>query len=227
MADDQPHKGHRERFRQRYLNEDLDKFEPHNLFELLLFYGIPRADTNVIAHDLVNRFGGINKVFDAPIDELVEVKGISENAALLIKLIPSLCRVYMKDEIGESPILDSVEKMGKYCVAHFAGRVTEFVYLICLDNSSRVISCDFLVEGTVNTANISIRKITDFVVRYKASHVILTHNHPSGFAIPSNNDVVTTVDVKNSLKQLGIELLDHIIVAKSHYTSLAEQGYIV
>lgn len=221
------HKGHRERLKKRFLNEDIDKFEPHNLFELLLFYAIPRKDTNEIAHDLVNQFGGIFKVFDAPIEELVKVKGISENAALLIKLVPSLCRVYMKDEIDTNPILDSVEKMGRYCVTYFVGRVTEFVYLICLDNSSRVISCDFIMDGAVNYANISIRKITDFVVKYNASMVVLTHNHPNGFAIPSNNDVFTTLAIKNSLMQLDIELIDHIVVSKDNYASLAEQGYIV
>lgn len=220
------HEGHRKRLKKRFVNEDLDSFEHHNVLELLLFYSIPRMDTNEIAHNLIKQFGGISEVFDAPFSELIKIKGVSENTATLIKLVPSLSRVYMQNKTADVKVLDSSKKIGEYFINQFIGKTQELVYIMCLDSSCSIINCDILTQGTVTQANVSIRSITEIVVKHNACSVVLAHNHPRGLAVASNEDVITTIAIKKALKQLDIVLLDHIIVAQNQYSSLAELGYI-
>ena len=94
------HDGHRKRLKARFVKSGLDDFEPHNVLELLLFYSIPRKDTNPIAHKLISRFGSLSGVFDAKPEELMKVDGITENTAVLISMVPQLARKYLKDEFG-------------------------------------------------------------------------------------------------------------------------------
>ncbi len=220
------HNGHRKRLKKRFLEEGLDSFEKHNVLELLLFYGIARIDTNEIAHNLMESFGSLSGIFDAPYEELLKVNGIGESAASLIKLIPEISRVYMDDKCDYKQLLNTTEKMGAFLLPKFVGRTTEVVYLICLDNSCKILNCTVLFEGTVNAANISIRKIIETAIKFNASNVILAHNHPTGVALPSNEDLITTDRVVKALKVVGINLLDHIIVARNDFISFADSGHL-
>lgn len=226
MMSNDIHFGHRQRLKNRFLKSGLDEFEQHNILELLLFYAIPRMDTNEIAHNLINHFGNISKVFDAPYDELIKVKGVTANAATLIKFIPNLTRVYLENKYQPPDFYNTPKKIGEYFLNKFVGINHEVVYMMCLDSSCSLIQCELLTQGTVTAANISIRKIVEMVVRHNACSVILAHNHPRGLAVPSNEDIITTISIKNALKQLDIILLDHIIIAQNSYVSLVEEGYI-
>lgn len=220
------HSGHRNRLKKRFLTDSLDSFEHHNILELLLFYAVPRIDTNVIAHNLINEFGSISEVFNAPVDRLTKVTGVTENAAILIHLVPQLSRIYMENLVSDKDFLDSSIKIGEFFKSKFIGRNDELVYVLCLDSSCSIISCDILAHGTVSRTNVSIRKVVDYVVRNNACSVVLAHNHPRGLAAVSNEDVITTKFIFDALKLLDIPLLDHIIVAQNDYISLAELGYV-
>ncbi|MEG2852596.1 MAG: UPF0758 domain-containing protein, partial [Hydrogenoanaerobacterium sp.] len=95
---DNPHAGHRKRLRERFIKNGLDNFEKHNVLELLLFNSVPRQDTNELAHRLMEEFGSLSGVFDAPVEELMKLDGIGENSAVLIKLIPAISKVYLDDK---------------------------------------------------------------------------------------------------------------------------------
>ena len=88
------HEGHRQRLKERFIKNGLSDFEDHNVLELLLFYSVPRSDTNELGHKLLKKFGSLSNVFDAPVDELCKVEGIGLHSATLIKLIPELCNLY-------------------------------------------------------------------------------------------------------------------------------------
>lgn len=220
------HAGHRQRLKNRFLKSGIDGFEQHNILELLLFFAIPRTDTNEIAHNLIERFGNISKVLDAPYDELFKVQGVTTNSATLIKLVPNLSRVYLENKYQAPEFYNTPQKLSEYFAHKFVGINHEEVYIMCLDSSCSLIQCDLLTQGTVTAANISIRKIVETVVRHNACSIVLAHNHPRGLAIPSNEDIITTISIKNALKQLDIYLLDHIIIAQDSYVSLVEEGYI-
>lgn len=219
------HDGHRQRLIQRFLEEDLDNFEPHNVLELLLFYAIPRKDTNELAHVLIDTFGGLKGVFDAPYEELVKVNGIGPNAAALLKLVPSLTRTYYSSD-ARNIVLDTSEKSGEYFLPYYIGQNEEVVRLACLDAGGKVISNQILHRGSANAAEVNIRKIVNIALRNNAMGVILAHNHPGGLPLPSEEDVATTKSIRDALIPMGILLMDHIIVAGQDYVSMARSGII-
>ena len=219
------HDGHRQRLIQRFLEEDLDNFEPHNVLELLLFYAIPRKDTNELAHVLMDTFGSLKGVFDAPYEELIKVTGIGPNTAALLKLVPSLTRTYYSSD-ARSVILDTSEKSGEYFLPYYIGQTEEVVRLACLDAGGKVISNQILHRGSANAAEVNIRKIVNIALRDSAMGVIMAHNHPGGLPLPSEEDVATTKSIREALMPMGILLMDHIIVAGQDYVSMARSGII-
>ena len=113
------HKGHRQRLKQRFLSDGLDQFEPHNVLEILLFFGIPQKDTNPIAHELINIFGSLSAAFDAPFEELLKIKGMTENAAVLMKMVPAIFRRYELDKLDQSAVLKNSRDIGQYIKPFF------------------------------------------------------------------------------------------------------------
>lgn len=219
------HNGHRERIKKRFQEHGLESFEDHSVLELLLFYALPRADVNPLAHALINKFGSLSAVFDAPVEELVKVPGIGANTAEYIKLIPQVSRRYLISRASFDEILDTPRKAGDYLLPRFYAERDEIVVLICLDAKCKVINCKLLFRGSVNSANVNIRKIVETALIYNATSVILAHNHTSGIAVPSDEDKRTTRRVQDALKAVDVTLADHIIVADDDYVSLADTGF--
>ena len=214
------HKDHRKHTKDRFLSEGLDSFEPHNVLELLLFYSIPQKDTNETAHMLINRFGSLSAVFDAPYDYLLTVPGISEHSATLIKLIPARSRRYAMEKNSKVTKLSSIEDIGKYLVARYLGVTEETVLLLLLDNKFGLIDCVKVHEGSVNSSAITMRKLIETALFKRASMVVLAHNHPSGVALPSSDDLFTTQQVKRAFDLVEIGMLAHIIVAGDTFTNI-------
>ena len=219
------HDGHRARLKQRFLEEGLDGFSEINVLELLLFYCIPRKDTNPIAHALLEHFGSLPQVLEAPPEELVKVSGISDNAATFLNLVTAAGRYYQVKRVEKQRVLTTTDECGEYLVHHFIGRRNEMVYLLCLDAKCKVLCCKEVGEGSVNSAGISIRRIVEVALGANASTVILAHNHPSGLALPSGEDVQATRRVAAALNAVEVQLADHIVVADDDFVSLAQSGY--
>lgn len=219
------HKDHRQRVRERYLKEGLDGFSEVQVLELLLFYVIPRQDTNPIAHRLIDRFGSLYQVLEAPVEELEKVEGIGPNAALLLSLITAVARVYAVNRTEKQKILRTIEDCGEYLKSFFIGRRSEMVYLLCLDAKCKVLGCREIGEGSVNSANVPIRRIVETALGLNATSVVLAHNHPSGIALPSGEDVLTTHRVAAALSTVDIVLVDHIVVADDDYVSMVQSGH--
>lgn len=219
------HKGHRERLKQRFLEEGLDNFTDIQALELLLFYAIPQKDTNPIAHELLDRFGSLSRVLEAEPEELKKVPGISDHSATLLKLVTELGRYYQVDCAQRVEVLTTLDACGAYLVPRFFGRTKETVFLLCLDAKCKVLCCREVGEGSVNSASISIRKIVETALAANATTVILAHNHPSGVALPSGEDVQTTRRVAAALSAVEVHLADHIVVAEGDYVSMVQSGY--
>lgn len=218
--------GHRQRLKKRFNKEGLEHFEPHNALELLLFYCIPRKDTNTIAHDLIKRFGSFSAVLDAPIADLKKVDGVGENTAIFLKMIPKICSFYLNDKTSAKRQITSTAEAGEYLWPKFLDKTKEAVYLICLDSTGKVLYSDFIMEGSVTATSITARNVAEVALGVGAVQVILAHNHPKGFALPSAQDIYTTGILGKSLLSLGIHLADHIIIANEDFVSMAESGYL-
>ena len=218
------HEGHRQRLKARFLKDGLDNFEEHQVLELLLFYGIPQRDTNEIAHELIKKFGSLSQVLDAPAEELSQVKYVGDNVTILFRLITEVARFYQVNCAMREQILPTIEDCGRYLVPYFYGRPYETVFLLCLDAKCKVLSCEKVGEGGVNSAGIPIRKIVEMALKANATSVILAHNHPSGLAMPSGEDILTTRRLAMAMEAVEIGLVDHIVVADNDWTSMVQSG---
>lgn len=219
------HDGHRERKKEQFRQHGIDAFADHEVLELLLFYAIPRQDTNPIAHALMERFGSLDKVLDAPAEDLEKVPGMGKNAALLLKLIP---QVYRRARMAASTdqILDTTERIGAFFLEQFVAQSHEVMYQLCLDAKGRMLCCRKVSEGDVSSVGLNLRRIVENALRCNAVLVALAHNHPSGVALPSHEDTIATRQVREALEPLGVQLVDHIIVADDDYVSLREAGLL-
>lgn len=221
------HEGHRKRMKERFIKSGLDDFAPHNILELLLFYSIPRGDTNPVAHRLIDTFGSLSGVFDATPEELAKVDGVGENSAILISMIPQIARKYLEDKADTANIVGGCSDIGAFLLPKFVGRTNEALMMVSIDNKNKIISCSVVAEGTVDSAKVSRRKIMEEAMKVKATRVILAHNHPCGVAVPSSEDVIMTKEIGRLFAQVGIELVDHIIVANDDYVSMAASGFAI
>ena len=219
------HDGHRARKKEQFRQHGLDGFADHEVLELLLYYAIPRKDTNVTAHLLLERFGSLDEVMHAPVDELKKVKGMGENAALFLRLIPAVCQ-YAEQNGKKDEILNSVEKSGQYFMKLLRDERREVIYMACLDQKGKVLRCCRLVEGDVNMAPLSVRQAVEQALVANAAMVQLAHNHPSGIALPSEEDIYVTRMIKEVLSPLNIRLIDHIVVADGDFVSMRDSGML-
>lgn len=218
------HDGHRERLRERFSREGLDGFTEVQVLELLLFYCIPRRDTNPIAHALLERFGSLTQVLEAPASELEKVPGMGRSAALFLNLVPEVSRYYQVNKVGQNTVLNTIEKCGCYLMPFFVGRRNETVYMLCLDAKCKLLCCTEISEGSVNSASVSPRKAVEVALAANATTVVLAHNHPSGLAVPSSEDIYTTRRIAAALEVVDVLLADHLIIVDDDFVSLAQSG---
>ncbi|MBE7002063.1 MAG: DNA repair protein RadC [Ruminococcaceae bacterium] len=219
------HDGHRERLKERFRKEGLDNFDELYVLELLLFYCIPRVDTNPIAHKLLDHFGSLTRVLDAKAEELEKVEGVGKNVATFLSLITQVGRFYQVKRSQTGEILRSIDQCGNYLVPYFFGREQETVFLLCLDAKCKVICCKMVGEGSVNSANVPVRRVVEMALAANATTVVLAHNHPSGLAIPSADDIQTTHRIATALDAVEITLADHIVVSRDDYVSMVQSQY--
>lgn len=212
--------GHRQRIKDRFRKEGLDNFDEVHALELLLFYAVPRIDTKPLARKLLDQFGSLALVLEATEAELMTVPGVGENVATYLTLITAAGRYYQVSRSDRPVILDSTEKYGQYLFDMFYGRRNETVYMLCLDAKCKVLCCRKVGEGDANCVNVPIRRAVEIALSTNATMVILAHNHPSGIAIPSKEDVATTERLAAALGAMDIVLADHIIVSDDEFISM-------
>lgn len=220
MPSSAAHKDHRKRLRKRFINEGLDSFDNHVILELLLTFSIPLKDTNETAHALLDYYKSISAVFDADFEDLLAREGIGEQSAVLLKLIPSLFRVYSLDKAVSRPNFNDIDKLGEYLVSYFIGCTRERATVILLDNSMSMIDCINIHDGTVNEGTINVRKIAEIGFSRNASSFVLAHCHPDGDVTPSREDINTSNVLKRTFDILGMPMVEHIIVAGNRYLPL-------
>ena len=219
------HQGHRQRLRDRFRQEGLDNFDPVNALELILFYCIPRKDTNPLAHRLIDHFGSLKAVLEASPEELEKVEGVSEATAVFLPLITAMGRYYQQQCKEKKPIFTNLNECGNYLVPCFYGKNTEHVFMLCMDAKGHLLCCKMVGEGSVNSANVPIRRVVEIALAVNASTVVLAHNHPSGLAIPSADDIQTTYQVAAALEMVDVVLADHIIVSNEDFVSIVQSQY--
>lgn len=226
-GEENPHRGHRERLRNRFLAEGLDHFEDHQVLELVLFQVFPRQDTNPMAHRLLHRFGSLSGVLEADPGDLASVQGVGARAAAFLSLIPAITRRYFHDRVTRNrPRLNDPDSVAEYFIPLMAGRPEEVFYVLCLDTQCRALYPALLGKGTVKDAYVHPRHVVEVAIRHRAASVILAHNHPGGTNRPSSRDEWLTRRLVQALGAIDITVLDHVIVAGDAVYSFARSGIL-
>lgn len=216
------HTGHRERLKNQILSSAVDaKIPDVKLLEMLLFYGIPQKDTAGIAYDLIKNFGSFAGVLEADIDDLVKVKGMTRNAASLIKLMIPIGREYVLSRYGEGHTLKTPEEIGDFILAQYFGIQNECFSMLCINRLGKVISFEIVMHGSIDSVGISPRLVVEKALKHEATAVIIAHNHPGGIALPSAADAEITKQLAALLQGISVNLVDHIIIADDDYISMA------
>lgn len=207
----------------RFLNEGLANFADHEALELLLFYAIPQKDTNELAHILINEFGSLDGVFDAPFDALTSVKGVGENTASLIKLVGEIYPKYLDRKLNsEKTVIDSSQAAGELFMPLLMKEQSEVLMAAFLDSNLTVKNISVISRGDLNSTEVNLKRIISLAINCNAGSVIIAHNHPSGVAAPSNNDIEAVRIISSRLRGLSLHLCDSIIVAGNQYYSMTD-----
>ncbi|MBQ8001063.1 MAG: DNA repair protein RadC [Ruminococcus sp.] len=217
------HEGHRERMRKRYLATGFDSFQDHEILEMILYNCYSRINTNDIAHRLLDNFGSLSAVLEAPVDSL-KAAGLSERVAVYLRMIPDIARAYLDDRNNSASKIISLDTVGEYFVSKFIGRMDENLILLLMDAKCKELYCGVVATGTASGSDVPVRHIVDLAMRYNATNAAIAHNHPSGVALPSRNDIKATNTLHSTLALVGVRLVDHIIVADNDFISLRESA---
>ena len=230
MTEDIPlYIGHRQRLKERFLRGCGTDMADYEAIELLLTYAIPRRDVKPLAKKLIKEFGSFAGVITADYNRLLEVEGIKENSATLIKFIEFASQKLSWQNLAydDSAFITSTDTLVEYCRCTMGYNEVEVLRLIYVDTKLKVIDTEILQKGSVSSVSINPRDIVSNTLKKNASGVIMVHNHPSGDPKPSHNDIEATKRVKTACDAVGVALHEHLIITPSDYYSFAKNRLIV
>ena len=224
---EKPHyHGHRARLRQRFLQGGPGALQDYELLELLLTFAIPQADVKPLAKQLIAHFGSLSRVLDAPPEALMEVHGVREYSAVLIRLVKAFAEGYLREEILARSKISSLSALVDYCRTAMGGLMDEQFRVIFLNSQNEIIAEEVVQEGTVNQTVVYPRKVLELALKHKATGLILVHNHPSGNLTPSAADLELTRSLVKASHALNLTVHDHLIISRHGYFSLAEKNML-
>lgn len=221
------HRGHRKRMKNRIRILGGDGMSSAELLEMMLYYVNRRCDTRKISESLLSKFGSVYGILQADEEELMDIEGLGESGAQLIKIVEGLCGRYnkIKDEKTE---YDKSE-LTLYLANLYKNETKEIIYLLLynedkapVDNKREFYDCIKIGKSSSVSAEADMREITQQLLISGASAFIITHNHPTGEAIPTEDDIIFTKRLRAVCNEIGIKMYDHIIISPHSSLSLIE-----
>ena len=220
------HTGHRARMRERFRASGLDGFAPHEVLELILFYAIPQRNVNPLAHRLLDTFGSLHGVLDAPVEELQKVEGVGEYAATLLSLFSQTARRIQQSRQSQLTPVTNRGQAEAHCLALLSSLRQERFYAVCLNGQMQCLGDALIATGSISEVPAYPRLVAEAALRYNAHSVVLCHNHPGGSLVPSRQDMEITRRLAQVLEGIEVRLADHIIVAGGQALSMVAYGLI-
>lgn len=224
---DQQVNKHKERLRKRYIQGGLSGFLDYEVLELILSYSLIRKDTKPLAKKLIRQFGSLTGVVNAPLELLLEIDGIGERTALLLKLVKDAGVFHLREDLLRNRMIRDAKDVVDYLTFAYKGVLDEQFKVVYLNTKNMIIFEETLFHGIVNQARIYLRTLVKHVVLSHAASIIVVHNHPGGDPTPSPEDIHLTRKIREALELVETQLLDHIIIAGTHFTSLKSEGLLL
>ena len=218
--------GHYSRLRQRFLSAGIDGFLDYEVVELLLKLADNRRDQKITAKLLLNTFKSLRGVLEANPEQLKNIKGIGDANIFGLKLVQSVARRYLKEQIIGENYIQSSENVLDYLRHNLRDRGREVFLVVLLNGRNQVLDIVELFEGTLTTSAVYPREVIKLILEKDAAAVIFVHNHPSGNPNPSKDDQNLTQKLKAACSTIDVQVHDHLIIAGNDYTSMADKGMV-
>ena len=216
------HDGHRQRMFEKFNKYGFSVFNDHEKLEIILYFSVPRRDTNELAHILLDRFKSISGVLDADEKELKKIPFITDRTIELFSIIKETSALYNFQKYEQKTYLNTTDEIATYFQLFFANERNEKVAIMGLNNKGKFMFCEYVSEGDINSVGLSTRKIVEKAISSSATVIVMCHNHPGGIALPSGADIYVTNEIANALKSIEVHLKDHIILSSDNdYVSMA------
>ena len=211
-VDNNLHKGHRERTIKKFL-QSADSFPEHEVLEVLLFFALPRIDTNPLAHRLIQMFGSLDGVFNATAEQLLSVDGVGEKVATQILLVSQVIKRIKNNAKETEHYLINFAKAKEYLVSLFQGLNHEKFVILLLSKKYKLLANLEFSNDAVHSVSAEIPDLVKAINIHKPAFAIIAHNHPSGNITPSEQDDFTTKKLNVILDLHDVNLFDHVIVS--------------
>ena len=211
------HSGHRERVKQSFMSDGGSYVADHELLELLLFFSIPRVDTNETAHRLINECGSLSKAVYASPEKLLSVEGVGQNTVVFFEAIKELFKRLQMQRFSPDTTFDNLHAVGEYLVKYFYGYKDERLCAMLFDSGMHLIETVTLSHGSSNGTVFDPRSLARTALLRDATRVIISHNHPGGVAFAGAHDRSITAMAEAALSAVNILLVEHIIVSDVAY----------
>ncbi|MDR1693477.1 MAG: hypothetical protein LBR72_08985 [Oscillospiraceae bacterium] len=225
MAVKSPNEGHRKRLRQTFRINSIEGMQPHEQIELLLTFSLCRQDTKQLGKALLKRFGSRRGILDAGYEDLIEVEGIGEQTATLITMVGEFARSYETDTMRNTRIMPG--RTEAYVAEQIGRKRKECAIVVCLDAKSRILCSRILGEGSATHVSILRRDLVRIALGCEATGVLIGHNHPRGTPMPSQADISEAGRIRKTLEELGITMVDFIVVGEKGETySILRSGLL-
>ena len=217
---------HRKRLRERFLKGGPDAIPEYELLELILFRAIPRQDVKPLARRLIDRFGDLNHILAAPLQQLLQVDGVGEAVGLELKIVEATAHRMARGKVMHKHVLSSWQTLLDYCHTVMSHRETEQFRILFLDTKNTLIADEEQASGTIDHVPVYPREVVKRALELNAAALILVHNHPSGDPSPSPADIAMTEQINRAAQALSITLHDHLIIGKSRELSFRSEGLL-
>ena len=203
--------GHRGRMRQKLAQSGADGFLPHELLEMLLFYSMPRCDTNPIAHRLMDAFGSLEALFNAPIEEIASVQGVGEKTAAFLKLCNATAEhAILCDDASEISFC-KMEEVERYAASLVSNAPDQSLYVILMDNRNSMLDTVYLGNFLITSPRLQAKQIAAPALRMSATKAIFVGKR-AGMPVPSAEEMRCARSFSERLWQIGLDVMEYIIV---------------
>ena len=229
MSTEGPHyHGHRQRLRERFIKSGLAGFAEYEIVELLLTLAIPRSDVKQPAKRLIQRFGSLRGILDAPLEQLRDIEGIGVVTPIALQIIRATAALYLQQAAEGSEVLSDPTKIAAFWRMRIGSLPNEIFQVAYLDSSYRLLrdGIETIEEGTVDRAVVYPRRVIEAALRRGAVALVLAHNHPNGSVQPSDQDKVLTRAITLAAESVGVKIVDHLIVSSAESFSFRQAGLL-
>lgn len=215
-----------ERPREKLLEQGVETLSDAELLAIFLRVGVTGKSAVDLARDLLTKFGSLNGIFAAPLNELTQVNGIGSSKYAQLQAIFEMSRRALNEQMQVKDVLSSPKQVRDYLCLKLGGLTREVFMVLFLDAQNRIITNEEMFSGTLTQTSVYPREVVKRALHHNAASVIFAHNHPSGIAKQSQSDELLTAELKNALALVDVRVLDHFVIAGNTTLSFVERGLL-